>query len=286
VARHGPEEIAGVTDGVAMQTLADPLAEALRIVDLADERGLQVRLMGGMAVRAHAPDWPHRTRRVEVDLDFATRARDRPAFFRLLEEAGYTADKRHNALFGGAQGYFMDVARRRPVDVLVDKLEMCHRIEFGNRLAASRPTLPLAELLLSKLQIVKINRKDVLDALILLAEHPLGPDDGAPDSSLGLGSISVPRILSFTSNDWGWWRTVTGNLDRLSAYLAADLQPEDLDLGAGRRTRLDPGEQIRELRAAIDAAPKSTKWKLRARVGEKLVWYQEPEEVGHGIAPA
>jgi hypothetical protein len=286
VVRHEPEEIAGVTDGVAMQTLADPLAEALRIVDLADERGLQVRLMGGMAVRAHAPDWPHRTRRVEVDLDFATRARDRPAFFRLLEEAGYTADKRHNALFGGAQGYFMDVARRRPVDVLVDKLEMCHRIEFGNRLAASRPTLPLAELLLSKLQIVKINRKDVLDALILLAEHPLGPDDGAPDSSLGLGSISVPRILSFTSNDWGWWRTVTGNLDRLSAYLAADLQPEDLDLGAGRRTRLDPGEQIRELRAAIDAAPKSTKWKLRARVGEKLVWYQEPEEVGHGVAPA
>jgi hypothetical protein len=286
VVRHEPEEIAGVTDGVAMQTLADPLAEALRIVDLADERGLQVRLMGGMAVRAHAPDWPHRTRRVEVDLDFATRARDRPAFFRLLEEAGYTADKRHNALFGGAQGYFMDVARRRPVDVLVDKLEMCHRIEFGNRLAASRPTLPLAELLLSKLQIVKINRKDVLDALILLAEHPLGPDDGAPDSSLGLGSISVPRILSFTSNDWGWWRTVTGNLDRLGAYLAADLQPEDLDLGAGRRTRLDPGEQIRELRAAIDAAPKSTKWKLRARVGEKLVWYQEPEEVGHGVAPA
>jgi hypothetical protein len=286
VVRHEPEEIAGVTDGVAMQTLADPLAEALRIVDLADERGLQVRLMGGMAVRAHAPDWPHRTRRVEVDLDFATRARDRPAFFRLLEEAGYTADKRHNALFGGAQGYFLDVARRRPVDVLVDKLEMCHRIEFGDRLGASRPTLPLAELLLSKLQIVKINRKDVLDALILLAEHPLGPDDGAPDSSLGLGSISVPRILSFTSNDWGWWRTVTGNLDRLSAYLAADLQPEDLDLGAGRRTRLDPGEQIRELRAAIDAAPKSTKWKLRARVGEKLVWYQEPEEVGHGIAPA
>jgi hypothetical protein len=272
-----------VTDGVALQTLEDPLAEALRIVDLADERGLQVRLMGGMAVRAHAPDWSHRTRRREVDLDFATRGKDRPAFFKLLEEAGYTADKRHNALFGGAQGYFVDVARQRPVDVLVDKLEMCHRIEFGNRLAASSPTLPLAELLLSKLQIVKINKKDVLDALILLAEHPLGQDDGAADSDLGLGTISLPRILSYTSNDWGWWRTVTGNLQVLERYLATDLQPADLDIGGRRPVRFAPAAQVAALRGAIDAAPKSSRWKLRSRVGERAPWHAEPEEVGHAV---
>jgi hypothetical protein len=273
-----------VSEGPTTGTLEDPLAEALRIVDLADARGLQVRLMGGMAVRAHAPDWTHRTRRVEVDLDFATRARDRPAFFRLLEESGYTADKRHNALFGGAQGYFVDVARRRPVDVLVDKLEMCHRIDFGGRLGASRPTLPLAELVLSKLQIVKINRKDVLDALILLAEHPLGPDDGAPDSRHGLGSISLPRILSYTSGDWGWWRTVTGNLDVLEHFAAAELVPADLDVGGGRAVRYDPAAQVRALRAAIDEAPKSTRWKLRAVVGERAPWHAEPEEVGHDVA--
>ena len=46
-----------------IRTLADPLAESLRVVRLADERGLLVRLMGGMAIRAHAPDWPARTRR-------------------------------------------------------------------------------------------------------------------------------------------------------------------------------------------------------------------------------
>jgi len=273
-----------VTDGVAMQTLADPLAEALRIVDLADERGLQVRLMGGMAVRAHAPDWPHRTRRVEVDLDFATRAKDRPAFFKLLEEAGYTADKRHNALFGGAQGYFVDVPRRRPVDVLVDKLEMCHRIDFGDRLGTSRPTLPLAELLLSKLQIVKINRKDVLDALILLAEHPLAKDDGAADSDLGLGTISLDRIFRYTSNDWGWWRTVTGNLAVLEQFIGTELVPEDLDLGVDRPVRFQPGPQVVALRQAIDDAPKSTRWKLRARVGERASWHAEPEEVGHAVA--
>jgi hypothetical protein len=275
----------GITADLAQsnttRTLEDPLAEALRIVDAADERGLLLRLMGGMAVRAHAPDWTHRTRRREVDLDFATRGKDRAAVFKLLEAEGYTPDKRHNAMFGGSQAYFVDVARNRPVDVLVDKLEMCHRIDFAGRLERSSPTLPVADLLLSKLQVVKLNKKDLLDALILLAEHPLAQDDGAADSRQGQGTISLPRILSYTSNDWGWWRTATGNLDKLEQYLATDFQPEDLDVGGGRTAKLHPGEQIRALRAAIDEAPKSTRWKLRARVGERTPWYQEPEEVGH-----
>jgi hypothetical protein len=273
-----------MTDVVATrsQTLEDPLAEALRIVDAADRRGLLVRLMGGMAVRAPAPDWTHRTRRVEVDLDFATRSRDRTEFYRLLEAEGYTPDRQHNALFGQRQAYFMDTERRRPVDVLVDRLEMCHRIEFGDRLQYSRPTLPLAELLLSKLQVVKINRKDVLDTLVLIAEHPLGDDDGDADSSRGMGRINVPRILSHTSSDWGWWRTVTGNLAKLQQFIDTELTPADLDVGGGRSARFDPATQTAALRAAIDAAPKSTRWRLRARVGDRVAWYNEPEEVAHG----
>jgi hypothetical protein len=237
--------------------------------------------MGGMAVRAHAPEWTHRTRRLEVDLDFATRSKDRHAFYELLETEGYTPDKQHNALFGRNQAYFVDVPRKRPVDVLVDNLEMCHRIEFGSRLAKSKPTLPLAELLLSKLQVVKINRKDVLDALILLAEHPLAEDDGV-DALHGPGAINVPRIVEITSNDWGWWRTVTGNLDKLDQYTATEITPEDLDLGTGEAVQFDPSAQIAGLRAAIEAAPKSTRWKLRARVGDRMPWYAEPEEMEHG----
>ncbi len=272
---------ADIAQGAGPRTLEDPLAEALRIVDVANARGLQLRLMGGMAVRAHAPDWTHRTRRREVDIDFATRGKDRAAVFKLLEAEGYTPDKRHNALFGGAQGYFVDEARSRPVDILVDKLVMCHQVDFSNRLDVSTPTLPLAELLLSKLQIVKINRKDVLDALILLAEHPLAADDGVRDTNHGQGAISLPRILSYTSNDWGWWRTVTGNLDKLEQFLATEFTLEDLDIGGGKTARLDPRAQVQALRSAIDEASKSTRWKLRARVGERSKWYEEPEEVGH-----
>lgn len=263
------------------RTLADPLAESLRIVEVADARGLTLRLMGGMAIRAHAPRWPARTRRTEVDLDFATTSRDRAAVYAMLAEEGYTPDKQQNALFGRKQAYFVDVPRKRPVDVLVDTLEMCHRLEFGPRLGMSRPTLPLAELLLSKLQVVKINRKDVLDALILLAEHPLADDDGV-DALHGPGAINVRRIVDITANDWGWWRTVTGNLDKLEQYLATDFQPDDLDLGTGEAVHYDVATQIAGLRSAMDAAPKSSRWKLRARVGERVTWYAEPEEMEHG----
>ncbi len=264
----------------ATTTLADPLEESLRLVEVADSRGLTLRLMGGMAIRAHAPRWPARTRRTDVDLDFATTSRDRAAVYKLLEAEGYTPDRQQNALFGQKQAYFVDVPRKRPVDVLVDALEMCHRVEFGPRLAKSKPTLPLAELLLSKLQVVKINRKDVLDALILLAEHPLAQDDGV-DALHGPGAINVPRILDVTSNDWGWWRTVTGNLDKLHQFLTTELKPDDLDLGTGEAVKFDPAAQVAALRAAIDGAPKSTRWRLRARVGERVPWHAEPEEMEH-----
>jgi hypothetical protein len=228
--------------------------------------------MGGLAFHARVPDWTARSDRAGRDLDLATRGRDRKAVSELLIAEGYEPDRQYNALYGHKQLYFMDPDRRRPVDVLVDQLEMCHKFEFADRLGVDGSTLPLAELLLSKLQVVKINRKDVLDALVLLAEHPLTADDSG---------INVPRIVGLTSNDWGWWRTLTGNLDGLAAFASTELQPADLDLG-GRPPRFQLLRQIADLRAAVDAAPKSTRWKLRARVGERMPWYEEPEEVGHG----
>lgn len=228
--------------------------------------------MGGLAFHARVPDWTARLDREGRDLDLATSSRDRKAVSDLLLGEGYEADRQYNALYGHKQLYFMDPDRRRPVDVLVDRLEMCHRFDFGDRLAVDSPTLPLAELLLSKLQVVKINRKDVLDAVVLLANFPLTQDDRG---------INVRRIVGLTSNDWGWWRTVTGNLDYLGLFSTAEMGAGDLDFG-GRPPTFDIARQIADLRAAIDEAPKSTRWKLRARVGDRVPWYEEPEEVGHG----
>ncbi|MFI5225642.1 MAG: hypothetical protein ACHQ3P_03090 [Candidatus Limnocylindrales bacterium] len=250
------------------------------MIGLADERGLLVRLMGGLAFHAQAPTWTARIGRDGRDIDLATRGRDRKALTELLVAEGYTPDRRYNALNGQKQMYFVDEPRQRPVDVLIDRLEMCHTFEFADRLNVTRPTLPLAELLLSKLQVVKINWKDVLDALVLLGEHPLGPGDGTGDASAETATINTNRIIGLTSSDWGWWRTITGNLEKLEGFLGSDVTPSELD--TGHPLRHDPAAQIATLRAAIDAAPKSTRWKMRARVGERMAWYVLPEEVGHG----
>ncbi len=257
---------------IAGRTFEDPLAEALRIIDLADGAGLQVRLMGGLAFHARAPEWTARIDRSGRDIDLATRSKDRNALAALLITEGYVPDRHYNAAFGHKQLYFTDPAWERPVDVLVDRLEMCHRLEFAGRLSVDRPTLPLAELLMSKLQVVRINRKDILDLLILLQEYPLAVDDR--------DGISLPRVVAHTSTDWGWWRTVTENLAKLDLYVDEELRDDDLD--TGRPPRFDLHAQIADLQVAIDAAPKSTRWKLRARVGDKVAWYESPEEVGHG----
>ena len=271
--------VAGPTE--TSRTLSDPLAEAIRIIDLAQEHGILVRLMGGLAFHAQAPTWTRRVDREGRDIDLATRSDHRKALSDLLIGEGYTPDRQYNALYGHKQLYFVDEAHRRPVDVLVDRLEMCHAFAFRDRLDVSRPTLPLAELLLTKLQIVKINHKDLLDALILLASHPLeASSDGAGEGADGKAAIHVARITGLTSADWGWWRTVTGNLERLRAYVESELESDELETGS--TLPFDPGTQIAALADAIDAAPKSTKWKLRSRVGERMAWYEEPEEVGHG----
>ncbi|HVA84724.1 MAG TPA: nucleotidyltransferase family protein [Candidatus Saccharimonadales bacterium] len=253
-------------------TEAGILAEALRLVKVADDAGVPLRLLGGVAFAARVPAWRMRADRPGRDIDLATDRASRRAVTELLEGEGYIADRRYNVANGHKQLYFVDPRYARPVDILIDRMEMCHTFDFRHELSASGPTLPLADLLLSKLQVVRINRKDILDVLILLAEYPVvevASDDG----------IELTRVTRYTSSDWGWWRTATGNLETVRTFAEHDLAPGDLDVG--RPTRFDPSSQALELRRRIDAAPKSIAWRVRSRVGDRVPWYEEPEEVAH-----
>jgi len=255
-------------------TEAGVVDEGLRLVGLGDAAKVPLRLLGGIAVAARVPSWRIRADRPGRDIDLATDRASRRAVTELLEGQGYVADRRYNAANGHKQLYFVDPERGRPVDVLIDRMEMCHTFDFSGDLGSRGPTLPLADLLLSKLQVVKINRKDLLDVLILLAEFPLVSGAGSDADGIDVG-----RITRTTSADWGWWRTAGGNLDALVAFAAGDLAPGDLEVG--RPNRFDPGAQAVELRRQIDAAPKSLGWRVRARVGERVPWYEEPEEEAH-----
>ena len=244
----------------------DPLPEALTLARGAAEAGLGLKLLGGLAVRVLCPDFPPRLRRGQ-DMDFACLAKGRKNVVAYLERSGCQPDKRFNNLNGDRQMYF-NAPSGRPIDVMVDRLVMCHTLDFRPSFGSLPLTVDAIDVLLSKLQIVELNEKDAWDIFHLLSGVPVGRG--------GEGAVlDTDRFARLLGADWGWWRTVTGSLAKLPG-LAAE-KPQLLPAGAP----FDPLAQARQLEEVALAAPKGVKWKLRANVGDRVRWYELPEEVDH-----
>jgi hypothetical protein len=245
----------------------DPLPEAVTLVEGASQAGLKLRLLGGLGVRVLCPGFPPRLRPGQ-DMDLACAGKSRRDVAAYLERSGCVPDKMFNSLNGDRQMYFT-APSGRAIDVMVDRLTMCHTLDLRPSLGNSSVTLDPADLLLSKLQIFELNGKDVRDITHLLSGVPVAEKaDGAP-------FIDTGRIRDVLGADWGWWRTTTGNLEKLPGLLAE--HPEMIPPGAG----FDPIEQAARLLGVARSAPKSVKWKLRANVGDRVRWYELPEEVAH-----
>lgn len=227
-------------------------------------------LVGGVAILhlCTAPESVQLFGRTPADIDLAierSRSRDFQAF---MERQGYEPNESFNNLNGNRRLLFQDRFNDRQVDVFVGSFSMCHEIPLLDRGPnPASPTLPLAELLLMKLQIVELNRKDQIDILNVFASFPVEDRDEAAINGAAIGSLC--------GSDWGLWRTVQMNLDR--SREAADA----LSAGPKLRARID--QRIEALRDAIGAAGKTRRWKMRARVGDRVRWYEEPEEVDKGI---
>jgi hypothetical protein len=246
----------------------DHLAQAIEVITAASDEGVPVRLLGGLAVRYLCPAFPPRERQGQ-DVDLASVSSVRTELTRFLEGRGFVPDKEFNALYGHKQMYFVSERGGWALDVIVDRLDMCHVLDFRDRIERMPVTLDVTDLLLSKLQIFEINEKDLQDALYLLAAFPVDERDEP-------GTISPDHLCAIVCQDWGWWRTVSGNLDRI-----AELPPEDLARLVPPDPPLDPVEQARRLRREAEQAPKSLKWRLRSKIGDRVQWYQLPEEVAH-----
>src|SRR5215813_9922501 len=192
------------------------IEEAVHICEAAAEERLTVRLVGGLAIQYLTPEFPPRGGDRQ-DLDLATLSSDRRALTQFLAGRGYVGDKNFNALYGHKPLYFQSADTGRSLDVLVDRLHMCHTVEFKDRLRRTPVTLDLSDLLLTKLQIVELNEKDAQDVLYLCSAYPVR--DGDEPGTIGLG-----RIRPIVGNDWGWWRTVTLNLNRITTLASGDGQ--------------------------------------------------------------
>ncbi len=246
----------------------DAFEIATGVVRSAAERGVPLRLLGGQAVRLLCPEYPPRARAGQ-DLDLASVSSAKQQVEAFLGEMGFEGDRHFNALHGHRQLYFVGRQGGVAADVILDRLHMCHVLDFKERIARMPLTLDVADLLLSKLQVVEQNEKDVHDITYLLASFEVREGDDP-------GTIGLGRIGAVVSDDWGWWRTVTGNLDRVAHLLAGELRGL-----VPSAARFDPVEQALAIRRHADRIPKSLRWKIRAKVGDRVRWYELPEEVEH-----
>lgn len=252
------------------EILEDFYSERTRILNaLKDEpyEHIIMRLIGALAFRTHCPQYGYlqdELGRKFTDFDFASYPRYARGITKVLSELGYQEDKPVTQLFGERRMLFHDPVFGRHIDVFFNALEFSHHLSFVGRLEVEQVTLPLAELMLEKMQIVQINEKDLIDALMLLREHPIGDIDQE--------TINAGLIARTLANDWGLWRTVTGNLKLLEEILSRydRLNEEDRNVIRSR---------IHELQARIDTAPKTLRWRTRARIGEKVKWYKDVEEL-------
>lgn len=243
------------------------VAEIRQILAAAQRENIPLRAIGGLAVRLRATaELPRSLTRTYQDIDLFAAKGSQSLITPLLEGLGYAADQHFNAAHGDRRLLFVD-SNGGHIDVFVGIFQLCHLVPIPkDRVVLDPLTLPLAELLMTKLQIVQLNEKDQRDILTLLHEHDVGPADEE--------TINFQVVASALASDWGLWRTSTANIVRTSNAVA------NYRLAADRQAQVH--ERLDRLAAQIESHPKSRRWRMRARVGERMRWYEEPEEEPEG----
>jgi hypothetical protein len=249
--------------------LADVVEEATRIADAARAANVPLRVLGGVAIALHAPDGlPEPLRRTYGDIDLVTRPKRGRDVIALLTSLGYEPNERFNSMNGHSRLVFYDTLHGRQIDVFVGEFRMCHGVPLVERLELDARTVPLAELLATKLQIVRMNAKDLGDVYAILVEHEVGEHDDE--------TVNAAWLARLLAGDWGFWRTVRGSIELARERLGeVALTPEQRAVVDARLARLWE---------RVEAEPKSLRWRSRARVGERVRWYDEPEEIAHAAA--
>lgn len=247
-----------------MKTLPSTCSTAASIVEEARRMEVEMRILGACAFRIHCPNtlsFFEKVKRPVTDIDLITLGKYRDKITGLMRRFGFAPNERFNWVHGGRRYLFHSNGLK--ADVFFDRLEMSHTIDLRERLTADYPTISVADMLLEKMQIVKIAEKDIVDTIALLLEHPIGGDD--------VEKVNVNYVSKLLSDDWGFYHTFTSNLRKVERFL------EGYDVPA--RDKETVLSRIRELASRVEAEPKSLKWRMRRRIGAKVKWYSEVSDV-------
>lgn len=256
--------------GMGAQDKAERLKferELKRIIQAYMSSHLTLRVIGSLAFQMHCPTYGYLQEalgRAYTDIDLAGYRRQAKDIKNLLTGLGYVEDREVFIVSEGDRSIFNNPQIGLHVDIFYDKLNFCHIISWNDRLEVDAPTIPLAEMLLEKMQIVKINEKDIIDTIMLLLEHDLGDNDKE--------LINISRVANLCAKDWGLWRTTTMNMTKVSQLVGSYTQ-----LSGDQISHVT--NQIKKALERIESEPKSMAWRLRARVGDRVKWYKDVDEV-------
>lgn len=243
------------------EPLSDPIQEGERVIEEADDRGLTVRLIGGTAIYQHAETAREEPfKRGYRDIDYVANREEESSIVEMMTDLGYEANERFNTM-RRFRLEFLDPVNERKADYIIDRFDFCHSWSLRDRLDRDHPTIPIEDLLLSKLQIVEVSDRDVRDMIAMLADHPV-------ESGSDTETIDPEYIADRCRSDWGLYKTVTMSLDRIVEYTGNNDMPLPEDRIVNR---------TQALKTAIEEEPKTVRWKLRSIIGERKQWYKQPE---------
>jgi hypothetical protein len=248
-----------------MSIVPDIQSEMNRLIAAANAKSILMRVLGGLAIKVHrTSDHPVFTREYG-DLDFVVAGKQRREFEAFMPEVGYLPHKQFNVLNGSERQIYYHNETEMKIDIFVDTFSMCHKIPLEGRLSIHPITIPLAELLLTKAQIAELNRKDALDIASLLLYAETGSDDEE--------KINLKRIAQLCGADWGLYKTTSINLKKVEEIVSE----EQVHLAESERGLIK--KRVSEITRTFETMPKSLAWQMRDKVGTRVRWYEEVEEV-------
>lgn len=251
------------------ESRADKIREALRIINTAKKHDVLLRLIGGLAIRNHCEiiDFCERD---YSDIDLVGTRQQATQISKVMNELGYQEDPQVERDSGGQRMQFHKGDLSDHIDVFLDTFQMEHTIDLRHRLSIENYTISISDLLLTKLQIYQLNEKDVRDILTIIKDIPIDTQDRSK-------VINVQYLAQLCSKDWGLYQDVITNIDKAQHLMNNyTLSPPD-------QQRIQQG--LSRIKSAIQQAPKSLKWKIRARIGKRKSWRSAVENQSGTRAP-
>lgn len=242
-------------------------SELKAILKASDDAGILMRVIGSLAFQMHCPQYGYLQAamgRAYTDIDFGAYNKQNKQITEMMMKMGYVENREVFIASEGERAIFDKPGTGLHVDVFYEKLDFCHAIYWKDRLEVDSPTIPLAELLLEKMQIVQINEKDIIDTIMLLLEHPLGETDHE--------TINIKLAAELCAKEWGLWRTTTMNLDKVKQLAHHYTQLTD-------EQKNKVTSQVDAILKRLNDEPKPLAWRIRDRVGDRVKWYKDVDEV-------